>query len=170
MPCLHPPAPIATTAFVRRPGGVRLRPGTNPHEETNQRAHTFTSLLTTAVIATALTITACGGDSGAQGAGASGEHTDDISRGVDADPAAAALVPADVREEGVLVVAMDLTSPPTTFMASDNKTLIGFNPDMAPDREEARPRSRDPERQVRHDHPGPRRRSPAGCREWLLTR
>jgi polar amino acid transport system substrate-binding protein len=49
---------------------------------------------------------------------------------VKVDPAAAALVPADVREEGVLVVAMDLTSPPTTFMTSDNKTPIGFNPDM----------------------------------------
>ena len=26
---------------------------------------------------------------------------------------------------------MDLTSPPTTFMASDNKTPIGFNPDFS---------------------------------------
>jgi len=57
-----------------------------------------------------VTLTARGGDSGAQEAGAPGEHTDDTSRDVEVDPAAAALVPGDVREEGVLVVAMDLTS------------------------------------------------------------
>jgi polar amino acid transport system substrate-binding protein len=79
----------------------------------------------------AVTLTACGGGSTAKEAGAPGEHTDDISSNVEVDPAAAALVPAGVRKKGALVVAMDLTSPPTTFMASDNKTPIGFNPDMA---------------------------------------
>ena len=41
------------------------------------------------------------------------------------------LLPAAVKAKGTLSVAMDLTSPPTTFMASDNKTPIGFNPDLA---------------------------------------
>jgi polar amino acid transport system substrate-binding protein len=81
-----------------------------------------------------LTLAACGGESGAAGGTdktVAGEHTDDISVGVEAVPAAADLVPAEVRESGKLSVAMDLTSPPTTFMASDNKTPIGFNPDIA---------------------------------------
>ncbi|WP_210429018.1 ABC transporter substrate-binding protein [Nocardioides eburneiflavus] len=85
-----------------------------------------------AVVAAVLMLSGCGGGSKAQGreVGA-GEHTDDISSGVEVDAGAAALVPADVKEEGVLLVAMDLTSPPSEFLASDNKTPIGFNPDMA---------------------------------------
>jgi polar amino acid transport system substrate-binding protein len=87
-----------------------------------------TALRVLAVAASALALTACGeGSPGAAGA----EHTDDISVGVQPDPAAVALLPAEVRSKGTLVVPMDLTSPPTTFMASDNKTPIGFNPDMA---------------------------------------
>jgi polar amino acid transport system substrate-binding protein len=86
-------------------------------------------------VATAALLTACNGATG-QDVGAAakvegGIHTDDISQGVEADSAAAKLVPADVRSTGKLVVAMDLTSPPTTFMAPDNKTPVGFNPDMA---------------------------------------
>jgi polar amino acid transport system substrate-binding protein len=86
-------------------------------------------------VATTALLTACGGATG-QDAGAAakvdgGIHTDDISAGVGVDAAAAKLVPAGVRSTGKLVVAMDLTSPPTTFMAPDNKTPVGFNPDMA---------------------------------------
>jgi polar amino acid transport system substrate-binding protein len=88
-----------------------------------------------AAVAVAALVTACGG-AGGQDVGAAakvdgGIHTDDISQGVEADAAAAKLVPADVRSTGKLVVAMDLTSPPTTFMAPDNKTPVGFNPDIA---------------------------------------
>jgi len=72
------------------------------------------------------TVPAAGG-----GGGATAEHTDDISVGVQPDPAAVALLPAEVKAKGTLVTAEDLTSPPTTFMASDNKTPIGFNPDIA---------------------------------------
>jgi polar amino acid transport system substrate-binding protein len=59
------------------------------------------------------------------------EHTDDISAGVQPDPAAVKLLPEAVKAKGRISVAMDLSSPPTTFMAKDNKTPIGFNPDMA---------------------------------------
>jgi len=59
------------------------------------------------------------------------EHTDDISVGVPPDPAAVKLLPEAVKAKGTISVAMDLSSPPTTFMAADNKTPIGFNPDMA---------------------------------------
>jgi polar amino acid transport system substrate-binding protein len=88
-----------------------------------------------AAVAVAALVTACGG-AGGQDVGAAakvddGIHTDDISQGVEVDSAAAKLVPADVRSTGKLVVAMDLTSPPTTFLAPDNKTPVGFNPDIA---------------------------------------
>jgi polar amino acid transport system substrate-binding protein len=96
-------------------------------------------IVTTAL---ALALAACGANGSPQsvgakstaqggGSGSSGEHTDDISVGVKPDAAAVKLLPAAVKAKGTLSVPMDLTSPPTTFMASDNKTPIGFNPDMA---------------------------------------
>jgi polar amino acid transport system substrate-binding protein len=101
--------------------------------------HVSVPLVTTAL---ALALAACGAGGIAQnagakstaqggGSGASAEHTDDISVGVKPDAKAVKLLPAAVKAKGTLSVAMDLTSPPTTFMASDNKTPIGFNPDMA---------------------------------------
>lgn len=65
------------------------------------------------------------------GSGSSAEHTDDISAGVKPDQNAVKLLPPSVKAKGTLSVAMDLSYPPTMFMASDNKTPIGFNPDMA---------------------------------------
>jgi polar amino acid transport system substrate-binding protein len=96
-------------------------------------------IVTTAL---ALALAACGANGSPQnvgakstaqggGSGSSAEHTDDISVGVKPDAAAVKLLPAAVKAKGTLSVPMDLTSPPTTFMASDNKTPIGFNPDMA---------------------------------------
>lgn len=96
-------------------------------------------IVTTAL---ALALAACGASGTAQsvgskgtaqggGSGSSAEHTDDISVGVKPDAKAVKLLPAAVKSRGKISVAMDLTSPPTTFMASDNKTPIGFNPDMA---------------------------------------
>ncbi|MDX2600049.1 ABC transporter substrate-binding protein [Streptomyces caniscabiei] len=96
-------------------------------------------IVTTAL---ALALAACGATGTAQnveakgatqggGSGASAEHTDDISVGVTPDAKAVKLLPAAVKAKGTLSVAMDLSYPPTTFMASDNKTPIGFNPDMS---------------------------------------
>lgn len=82
----------------------------------------------------ALALVGCGAaGSTPQGSapGQSPEHTDDISAGVQPDPAAAKLLPESAKAKGTISVAMDLASPPTTFMAMDNKTPIGFNPDMA---------------------------------------
>jgi polar amino acid transport system substrate-binding protein len=92
--------------------------------------------------ALALALAACGASGTGQnvgakstaqggGSGSPAEHTDDISVGVKPDQNAVKLLPAAVKAKGTLSVAMDLTFPPTTFMASDNKTPIGFNPDMA---------------------------------------
>ena len=62
---------------------------------------------------------------------AASSRTDDISANVAVDENARALLPQSVKDKGTLVVAMELKSPPTTFLAEDAKTPIGFNPDMA---------------------------------------
>jgi polar amino acid transport system substrate-binding protein len=101
--------------------------------------HLSVPIVTTAL---ALALAACGAGGAAQntgakstkqggGAGSSAEHTDDISVGVKPDAKAVQLLPAAVKDRGTLSVAMDLSSPPTSFMASDNKTPIGFNPDFS---------------------------------------
>lgn len=58
-------------------------------------------------------------------------NTLDISEGVQPDPAAVALLPQSYKDKGELTVAMDLHYPPTTFLAEDNVTAIGMNPDVA---------------------------------------
>jgi polar amino acid transport system substrate-binding protein len=50
---------------------------------------------------------------------------------VKTDPQAAKLVPADIRKRGYITMAADLHYPPTSFLASDNKTPVGFNVDFA---------------------------------------
>jgi polar amino acid transport system substrate-binding protein len=101
--------------------------------------HLSIPIVTTAL---ALALAACGASGTGQnvgskstaqggGSGASAEHTDDISVGVKPDPKAVKLLPAAVKAKGTLSVAMDLAYPPTSFLASDNKTPIGFNPDMS---------------------------------------
>ncbi|WP_156094452.1 transporter substrate-binding domain-containing protein, partial [Lentzea aerocolonigenes] len=95
--------------------------------------------LSATIVSTALAVTlaACGSTGAPQSAPQSGEpgqlveHTDDISVGVQPDPAVVKLLPEAVKAKGTLSVPMDLSAPPTTFMATDNKTPIGFNPDMA---------------------------------------
>jgi polar amino acid transport system substrate-binding protein len=59
------------------------------------------------------------------------QNTADISEGVKPDEAAVALLPQSYKDKGELTVAMDLSSPPTTFLAEDNVTPIGVNPDIA---------------------------------------
>jgi polar amino acid transport system substrate-binding protein len=58
-------------------------------------------------------------------------NTADISEGVMPDEAAVKLLPVSYKEKGELTVAMDLHYPPTTFLAEDNSTPIGLNPDIA---------------------------------------
>lgn len=50
---------------------------------------------------------------------------------VKTDPQAAKLVPADIKKRGYITMAADLHYPPTSFLASDNKTPVGFNVDFA---------------------------------------
>jgi polar amino acid transport system substrate-binding protein len=84
-------------------------------------------------LAVLLALSACGGT--AAGTQATeipkAQNTRDISEGIQPDPAAVALLPQSFKDKGELTVAMDLTSPPTTFLAEDNVTPIGVNPDIA---------------------------------------
>ncbi len=89
-----------------------------------------------AIIATGLA--GCGGANAdpatsaeASAGGPGSKPTNDISANVAGDEKARALLPQSVKDKGTLVVAMELKSPPTTFLADDQKTPIGFNPDMA---------------------------------------
>lgn len=92
---------------------------------------TIAAAFATVLALTGATACSAGDDPGSAGGTTGAEHTDDISVGVQPDPAAVALLPAAAKAKGTLEVPMDLTSPPTTFMAPDNKTPIGFNPDIA---------------------------------------
>lgn len=77
---------------------------------------------------------ACGGGASSQAsdeaAGAKGSF-EDVSAQVKPDPAAVDLLPADIKEAGKITMAADLHYPPTSFLAEDNKTPIGYNVDIA---------------------------------------
>jgi polar amino acid transport system substrate-binding protein len=47
------------------------------------------------------------------------------------DKAAAALVPANIKAKGTLIVAADASYAPNEFIASDGHTVIGMDPDLA---------------------------------------
>ncbi|HEX4356104.1 MAG TPA: ABC transporter substrate-binding protein [Pseudonocardia sp.] len=82
---------------------------------------------------TAMAVTACGG--GPPPAGPAGASADvgrfDAFDSVPTDKAAAAKVPARVTQAGKLVVVMNVSSAPVEFYATDNKTIIGLNADLA---------------------------------------
>ena len=48
----------------------------------------------------------------------------------DMDPALHAMLPADIQKSGVLSIATDAHYPPCESFADDNKTMIGYEPDM----------------------------------------
>ena len=80
-----------------------------------------------------LALSGCGGAAtGTSGADIpKTQNTRDVSEGVQPDAAAVALLPESFKAKGQLTVAMDLSSPPMTFLAEDNATPIGVNPDLA---------------------------------------
>jgi polar amino acid transport system substrate-binding protein len=82
-------------------------------------------------LAVLLALFGCGGGSDPAREGPNTSNTADISEGVQPDDAAVKLLPQSYKDKGELTVAMDLHYPPTTFLADDNVTPIGLNPDMA---------------------------------------
>jgi polar amino acid transport system substrate-binding protein len=94
------------------------------------------TVLIAAVAFAALTVAAgCGGDDNDNGGGGGGggggtlTATPDIN--VSADQAVASQVPAAIKSKGTLTVAADATYPPDEFIASDGKTVIGMDADLA---------------------------------------
>ncbi|MEU9092084.1 ABC transporter substrate-binding protein [Streptomyces sp. NPDC087901] len=89
------------------------------------------------ITAATLTLTACGsGDPAAAPAGAAGSAaegavpTTDVVSGVKKDPAAAALLPAEVRSAGTLDIASSVGSPPGATYLTDGTTLAGTDIDF----------------------------------------
>ncbi|MFF2809320.1 ABC transporter substrate-binding protein [Streptomyces sp. NPDC058000] len=97
-----------------------------------------TALRTAALLATAaLAVTGCGADgtaSGTQDAGPAANAevpTTDVVSAVRKDPAAARLLPADVRARGTLALASSVGTPPGATYLPDGKTLAGQDIDFA---------------------------------------
>jgi polar amino acid transport system substrate-binding protein len=84
-------------------------------------------------LAVVLALSACGGSATGDSAPDTSKtsNTADISEGIGPDQSAIALLPQSYKDKGELTVAMDLHYPPTTFLADDNTTAIGINPDIA---------------------------------------
>lgn len=79
-----------------------------------------------AVVVALLTLAACGNATSSGGAGTSTPAVPGATK----DPALAALVPADIAAKGSVTVATDPTYAPMEFFDSDNKTIIGVDPDL----------------------------------------
>lgn len=105
-------------------------------------ARLYLSALTSISLLTALTACSSGsnGADSTSAAGSSGASRASSSSSVpgpmplnevQADPAVQKLVPAATKNKGTLTVAMDLHYPPTSFLAKDNSTPIGWNVDFA---------------------------------------
>ncbi|MFG3118424.1 ABC transporter substrate-binding protein [Streptomyces sp. NPDC048197] len=98
-----------------------------------------TALRATALLATAvLALTACGPGDPSDGTGATGPAaahakipTTDVVSGVTKDPAAAKLLPAEVRKRGTLALAASVGTPPGATYLPDGTTLAGQDIDFA---------------------------------------
>ena len=76
---------------------------------------------------------ACGGGAASSDDKASGAKGsfEAISAQTKPDDAAIELLPADIKKAGKITMAADLHYPPTSFLAEDQKTPIGYNVDIA---------------------------------------
>jgi polar amino acid transport system substrate-binding protein len=82
-----------------------------------------------ALAVSALLLSACGDDGGESSSGYAAPAESSLPE-VSADEALAALVPADVAEDGVLTVGSDTTYAPAEFIAEDGQTIVGFDIDL----------------------------------------
>jgi polar amino acid transport system substrate-binding protein len=88
-------------------------------------------LLAGAVLASAsLTLTACGSSGSGSSGGSSGASAGATVKAVVADPKLAALVPADIKSGGKLVVGADASYAPNEFQ-DDKGTIVGMDVDLA---------------------------------------
>ena len=84
-----------------------------------------------AALAVLLALTSCGNPAGSEPSASPTEiGLRDISEGVQPDSKAVSLLPQSYKDKGELTVAADPNYPPTVFLAQDNQTPIGLNPDI----------------------------------------
>jgi polar amino acid transport system substrate-binding protein len=81
------------------------------------------------VLSLALALSACGGGSGDSASESQGNAP--TSSAAKADPDVVALLPSSVKAAGTLTVGTEAQYPPMEFYDTDNKTIIGMDPDIA---------------------------------------
>jgi polar amino acid transport system substrate-binding protein len=81
------------------------------------------------VLSVALALSACGGGSSDSGSESKGNAPS--SAAAKSDPDVVALLPASVKDSGTLTVGTEAQYPPMEFYDTDNKTIIGMDPDIA---------------------------------------
>jgi polar amino acid transport system substrate-binding protein len=85
-------------------------------------------------IGAVLTVSACGSTSAKNATTPSAAGSESGAGSVDVAPKndqAIAQLPAEVKQRGSIVVAMDVSSPPNHFMDKDGKTIVGVDADIA---------------------------------------
>ncbi len=85
--------------------------------------------VTSAVLLGSSAIAGCGGGGGTT-TGTSGNPSAGNTATVKADSSLAAQVPASVKKDGVISVGSDASYAPSEFLATDNKTVKGFDVDL----------------------------------------
>ena len=118
----------------------------------------LTALIAVIAFAAVTVAAGCGSSNNDNGGTSGGGTLTAASFSVQHDPAIASQVPADVKNSGELTVAADATYAPDEFIASDGKTVIGMDADLAKAIAELMGLKADrPEQPVRQHHPGARR-------------
>jgi len=91
----------------------------------------LTALIAVIAFAAVTVAAGCGSSNDDNGGTSGGGTLTAASFSVQADPSIAGQVPADIKSKGTLTVAADATYPPDEFIASDGKTVIGMDADLA---------------------------------------
>jgi polar amino acid transport system substrate-binding protein len=91
----------------------------------------ITALAAVMSIAAVIAGAGCGSSNNENNGGGGGGTLTAASFSVQQDPSIAGQVPADVKSSGQLTVAADATYAPDEFIASDGKTVIGMDADLA---------------------------------------
>src|SRR5512132_935761 len=91
----------------------------------------LTALIAVIAFAAVTVAAGCGSSNNDNGGTSGGGTLTAASFSVQQDPSIASQVPADVKNSGELTVAADATYAPDEVIASDGKTVIGMDPDLA---------------------------------------
>jgi polar amino acid transport system substrate-binding protein len=84
-----------------------------------------------ALTSATLVLTGCGDNSSdSSSSGTGGESSETALPSVSADDALAAMVPEEIKSDGILAVGSDTTYPPAEFIGEDGETIIGFDVDL----------------------------------------